>query len=212
VLDPFAPGGFTNVPDPALQETIDAYNTSDLGGVTPFNANSAAVGYNAFEILDPAVTAPGCDPGFSPIDCEWSQKMPSVVLLSLGTRDAQQGVDAGSFRQRLQEIVDSAEAAGIIPVLMTLPPRADIDAATLLAFNEAIIQVAQSNGLPLLNVARLLNELPNSGLSGDGVTLTVSPSGAGDLSPEAVSQYGVNAVNAALISVLGDLQANFLAP
>ncbi len=215
VLDPFAPGSFASVTDPDLQTTIDAFNSTDLGGVTAFNWGSAAVrsGATAAQLLDPNFAdASVCPPGQSPIDCELSRLRPSIFFINVGYFDALYGTDVNAFRGQLQQIVDSVRIANALPVLVTIAPRTDgaISAAQIQAINEQIIDVANVNNLPLLNLWRLLNELPSSGLGADGVNLSVSPTGAGDLSEGATSNYGANAVNEALLMLLNDLRVRYL--
>ena len=82
-----------------------------------------------------------------------------------------------------------------------------MSADQLRAYNEAIIEIASMNNLPLFNVYRALNELPSSGLEGNGATPSVSPSGAGDLSGSAVANYGVNALNQYALRTLSALRS-----
>jgi len=211
VLGPFAPGGVSTIPDAAYQQTVDAFNTTDLGGFTSFNYGSGASfdSGTAANLLNPGSANPNCNAGETPLQCELRSLAPSIVLIDIGSADAANGTDVNTFRTQLQQIVDTAKAANVVPVLMTTPPRSDVSADRLLAINEQIIDVANANSVPVLNQWLLLTQLPNNGLS-DGVNLSVSPNGAGDLSPSETSQYGANAVNEALLALLTDVRLNYL--
>ncbi|MCL4247448.1 MAG: hypothetical protein KJ065_04820 [Anaerolineae bacterium] len=211
ILYPFAPGGTNTVPDAAYQQTVASFNADDLGGFTSFNYASGATfdQGTAAILLDPANANPNCNPGENPVQCEINTLHPSVIFIDVGSVDAANGTDANTFRTQLQQIVDTAKAASVVPVLITVPPRADVSADRILAINEQIIDVANNNNVPVLNLWLLLTQLPNNGLS-DGVNLSVSPNGAGDLNAAETSQYGANAINEALIALLTDIRLNYL--
>lgn len=200
-LETFAPGSSYNLDVNAdLQGTIDWHNATDLGGFTSFNREGLALdsGWKAEDLLDPNNSDTSiCITGETPLACELRQARPSVVLISVGYHDARENTDLATFRTQLQQIVQTAAVNGTIPVLTTIAPRTDgsVSADQLRAYNEAIIEIAGTNSLPLFNVYRALNELPSSGLEGNGATPSVSPSGAGDLSGSAVANFGVNALN-----------------
>jgi PKD repeat protein len=199
-LGPFAvPGGyFLDGSSSPLQGIIDWYNLTDLGGNTSFNHDGAARrdGWTAADLADPANSDPAfCAPGETPLMCELRLLQPSIVIISVGTNDALQGTDPDAFRRSIRQAVRDAADEGVIPILTTIPPRMDVSADTIRALNEIIIDVAANNQVPVFNLWRALDELPNSGLSGDNVTLSVSPSGPGDLTAGAVATYGLNTLN-----------------
>jgi hypothetical protein len=197
ILSPFAPGGqFELAGNDDLKPIIDWFNFTDLGGNTSFNRSSFAVNPNwrAQDLLDPAQANPACN-GEAPLPCELHQTKPVLMFLSIGANDAQLGTDPAVFRSNFNQIVSTIVTNGTIPVLMTI--RNSAGTPELTAINEVIITVAQANNLPLINVARLLDELPSNNLD-------ASPQGAGDLSGDSRNNYGVNAVNYALLRVLAD--------
>ncbi|MDX2141047.1 MAG: PKD domain-containing protein [Chloroflexota bacterium] len=218
LVDAFAPGAFTNVPDGFAQDTINTFNGTTLpSGATSFSQQSSAVrfGWTAADLLNPGNIDPSVCPGAAgrggyPIECEIEATgRPSVMFISIGAQDALNGTDLGEFNRNLNIIVDTLVGNGVIPVLMTITPRADIAPETLQQYNDVIIEVANDKDVPLLNAWLLVNQLPQ-GVSGDGVTLSIAPNGAGDLDPTAVSTYGANALNAAIIELLGELRNNVL--
>ncbi len=199
-LDPFAASGsyFLDGGSGSLQGIIDWYNLTDLGGNNSFNHAGVArrAGWTAADLVDPANSDPSlCAAGETPLACELRLIQPSVVIITVGTNDALQGTDPDTFRASIRQAVRDAADMGVIPVLATIPPRQDVSADTITALNEIIIDVATNNQVPVFNLWRALNELPNSGLNGDNVTLSVSPNGAGDLTAGAPTTYGLNALN-----------------
>jgi hypothetical protein len=135
------------------------------------------------------------------------------MLISVGYHDAIANTDPSVFAVQIQDIVNAVTAQGVIPVLITAPPRNDGDAALagrIGVINEIIINTANANSIPVVNVYRLLNNLPNAGLQ-DGISLSFDPvNGSGNLADDATSQYGENAFNKLLLQVLQDLRFNVI--
>ncbi|MFN8448344.1 MAG: PKD domain-containing protein [Anaerolineae bacterium] len=196
ILDPFATGQYDLSGKDDLEAIIEWYNSTDLGGVTSFNSNSLAVNSNwmAQSLLDPNQADPSCG-GESPLACELHRTHPVLMFVVVGANDAQFGTDAGTFQSLMNQIVATVTSNGTIPVLVTIPDNGGNPNVEPL--NEVIINVAQANGVPLLNAARALNELP-------GFNLDASPSGAGALDIGSVSSFGINALNFNLLQVLSD--------
>lgn len=209
ILDAFAQPGSYNLDSNAfLQGSVDWYaQDPDTDGINNFNRGRSAVNANwtAQALLDPASANPStCQPGETPIACEIRVNNPAVMLIAVGYRDAIQGTDPATFASQLQQAVSTAVSNGVIPVLMTVPPNPGATAAVN-AINNSIVTVAANNQVPLVNLWLAVNNAA-SGVNPDG-TLTVSPSGAGDLSASATSQFGVNAVNLELLRVLDSIRA-----
>jgi PKD repeat protein len=213
-LDPF-----NNLADYALDDStsglqgaIDFFKATDLGGVTSFNAASLATGngWKAGDLLNPdRADSSRCNPGESPLACELRLSQPAVVIISVGLNDVTQGTDVNEFRSQIQQIVQTAANAGVIPVLTTIQPRPD-QADRVRELNDAIIQVADEANIPLYNLWRALNGLPNSGLNGDNATLSQAPGVPGDITSGAVANGGVNTRNRDVLALLDDLRDEFL--
>jgi hypothetical protein len=90
-----------------------------------------------------------------------------------GTNDVEHSSDPTMFAQELDTLVRDTVAAGVIPVLSTIPPRpADpVMDARVEAYNGAIVKIAAAEQVPLVNYWRALVEghTVNEGISGDGV-------------------------------------------
>ena len=81
-------------------------------------------------------------------------------------------------------------------MLLTIPDNGSNP--NIEAINEAIIAVAQENSVPLLNAARALNELSSFNLG------HVRRTERARWTADAVSNYGINALNLDLLRVLSD--------
>lgn len=104
---------------------------------------------------------------------------PDVVVILGGTNDVP-GVTAGTtplatVRSNLQSMVSASRAAGILPVLCLIPPRADTapNAASVQRINAMIRSLAQQNDVTVVDFYSVLVNPSNggyaSGLSGDGI-------------------------------------------
>jgi lysophospholipase L1-like esterase len=142
------------------------------------------------------------------LGCELRLTNASVVIISVGTNDVLQGTDPQQFRADLRTIIMVAQNHGAIPVFTTIAPRLDgkVTVEQTRAYNNIIIQVANNNAIPVINVWRILTQLPNSGLSGDQVTLSVAPNGPGDLTAEGIT-FGLNRRNTVTLRTLAALRA-----
>lgn len=214
LLTPFGVGEFNLGENGELQGIIDWYNSATLpDGTNNFTHESQAIGggRRSFDLLDPGnVNQALCPGGSSVLECELQAVKPAVMLISIGMNDAIDGRDVSEFRSNLQRIIDTIAANGTIPVLMTTVRRTDgaVSAEQLLAINEQIIDAANVNVIPVINVYRGMSELPNAGLDGNGVSLSVSPNGGGSLFLSDTQTYGVNALNAYILQTLDLLRSN----
>src|SRR5690606_2664596 len=108
-----------------LQSAIDFFAATDLGGLSSFNAPSLATGngWKAGDLLIPdRADGSRCEGGESPLACELRLSQPAVVLISIGMNDVTGGTNVDEFRSQLQQIVQTATNAGVIPVLSTIQP------------------------------------------------------------------------------------------
>jgi hypothetical protein len=213
LLDPFAnAGGYAlDGANTGLQGIIDWYNQLPVGSGNSFNNNGAAAGngWTAADLVTPfAADSGACTAGETPLSCEFRITQPAAVLISVGANDVLSGGDINAFRASLTQAIQIAHDSGVMPILMTLPPRLDgaVTPDQTRMYNEAIIDVANSAQVPVINIWRAVNSLPDNGLSG-GTALSVSPNGAGDLTEAAVSTYGLSAANWATLQTLNDLRA-----
>lgn len=206
VLNPFAQPGYNLDAHGNLQAVVDNFaNNPSMNG---FNHNSAATGsgWRVADLLDPARVDSSC--GATPIACELATTQPTIMLIAVGANDAMNNTDPSAFAQSLTQAVQEIKGYGTIPVLITIPSRLDgfVSQDTINALNTVIINTANAEGIPLINLAGGLLNVPNSGLGSDNATLDVAPSGAGDLSQ--AHAYGTNALNLYILQTLDSILRN----
>jgi PKD repeat protein len=217
-LDPFGnPPPSYELNDSAaadLQTVIDMYNT-DLGdGSDSFTRSSVATGnLVAQDLLNPGINydAQCTEPGESLLACELRLTQPSVVIINIGYNDAIVGTDIATFTSQMEQIIQTALNANVIPVVTTIIPRLGdpivIDRAEQI--NEAIINTAGSFSVPVFNQWRVFNELPSSGLNPDN-TASVEFGNAGVLT--STTTGGANARNFYVLVVLDTIRTTVFVP
>jgi PKD repeat protein len=212
-LDPFADPGL-DVSASGLQSIVEWYRQADLAdGRSSFDRNgfAASSGRRAQGLLNPERSDPNnCNAGETPLDCELRLIQPSVAVVSVGYNDVLNGTDVNTFRSTMEQIIQTLIGQGVIPIISTVQPIPGMEAQTEainVAIIEAVRNVEAANGtsVPIYNLWRALNQLSSSGLSGDYVTPSTAPGGAGDLSGDAVANYGTNARNRDTLTVLSAL-------
>jgi hypothetical protein len=162
-------GGFTNgkykIPD-GYNETIDwFFNSMATESVT------AANGLGVNSVLNPMFGLPAgyiqCTRNETPLDCELRTRRPAFVLIGMGTNWKPGGEI--SFEKYLRVVVDQILETGALPILATKADNIEKD----WKLNQAIAQIAYEYDLPLVNVWRSVQDLPNHGLeSPDNIYLT----------------------------------------
>ncbi len=217
-LDPFAD---TNLDSSAsgLQGIIDWYNIIDLGnGQTSFNRASVAAGngWRVRDLLDPAQSNGGvCNGGETPLDCELRIMQPSVVIVSIGINDVNNG-NPDRFPNELEQVLQTLLNNGVIPIVTTVQPN-PANAANVVSLNERLVaavqnvEAANNTTIPVYNLWRAYGQLPGTGLEGDNRTPTTSPAGPAALTPDAVGTFGTNTRNHNVLTILSQL-ANTIFP
>jgi GDSL-like lipase/acylhydrolase family protein len=169
---------------------------------------AAVGGWRAVDALSPADSVPGCQ-GLPAVSCELQLVRPSVALIMFGTNDLEDFTAPG-FRRSLASVVRRVSDVGTIPVLSTIPPRAQRRFSRRVArFNDEIAALAENRALPLWNFWRQMVEpgVPNSGLSSDGVHPSVlcPPCTAVDFRPSGL-RFGYALRNLGALLVLDRLR------
>ncbi|MDZ4766761.1 MAG: SH3 domain-containing protein [Chloroflexota bacterium] len=209
-------GVFTTVGDSLtdsasfLRPLSNGYALGDYGYLLPviqFYAGSfsqgslaAVAGWGTVSALTPGLG--GCGGGATPVTCEMQTRRPAAALILIGTNDAP-AFDAGTYGERLRQIIDQTIAANVVPILSTLPPRADVN-DNVIAYNATIRALANQYGIPLTDLYAALINLPNRGLSGDGIHLSEPPGGvAASVNFTADNlQYGATMRNLTALQIL----------
>lgn len=142
----------------------------------------------------------------SPLMREIAATTPAFAVVMLGTNDNRaNGMDA--FVEALPRVVDGLLARGVIPLLSTIPPRADAPAmrARVPEYNRVIRALAESRRIPLMDLYGALLPLPKHGLVRDGIHLASAwKHGAPQpchFTPDAL-QHGMNMRNLVVLEAL----------
>ena len=147
------PGTYYNLESySALQPVIDQFGGS-------FKRASQAVGdgYNTSAILSPFRADPHtCNGGESPLACELRLHKPSFLFIAIGTDDY---LSPDKFETNLKQVLDTAINLGVVPILAT-----KADNVNQLNYNPIIAKVALEYDIPLWNLWRAMNPLPDGGL------------------------------------------------
>jgi hypothetical protein len=189
-----------------LAEVVDFYRAGWARTSNAFANTSLAAkgGWSTFSVLAPSVADHTyCYANESPLVCEYRLTKPAVALIMLGTNDVM-GTSNEAYVANLRRIVSDSIAAGVVPVLSTIPPFLRVGyEARADELNNLIVAVAQENDLPVWNYWAALQPLPNKGMGPDGVHPAWAPN-ATDFTAENL-QYGSTMRNLTALMVLDAL-------
>lgn len=164
-----------------------------VGVVEQFRESLGATSLAAYDglvtaaVLDPAFANPlACQPGETPLRCEYRVRRPTVAIIMFGAQDLL-FTPAHEFNRNLRQIVHETIAAGVIPLLSTFPGH-NGQWARAIQYNQIVVQIALDYDVPLLNLWRALEPLPNHGLTADGRHLSPPLTHGADLSAANVQQ------------------------
>ncbi len=137
---------------------------------------AAIPGATSKTVVDPQFNNdPNCQPGESRVVCEYRLMRPDLAIIMIGTNDGPEAVANGWYETYLRDIVAVTQAAGITPVLSTIPYNINWDTAPA---NDVIRRVAAERGVMLMDYRAAMDQLPNFGLSEDGVHPSIPIDGA----------------------------------
>jgi hypothetical protein len=184
----------------ALAPTVEHFRASRPDGLrTSFNraTEAARVGWLSGNVLagDPA-----------PLAREIEALRPAFAVIMLGTNDNRPG-GVDPFAKNLVELVDRTLALGVVPLLSTIPPRADNPhaASRVPELNAIIRAIAEARQVPLMDLHAALLPLKDHGLSSDGIHLQVAATDGNPhgcwLTPDAL-QRGMNLRNLVALTAL----------
>jgi len=157
-----------------LRASVDFFSVSpDAVSANSFTHAGSSIaafrGFTSAAVLDPFwATNPVCAGGESPLACEYRVSQPSVAVLMLGGRDVL-AFTADDYRASVTQIVQESIASGVIPVLTTfvvLAERTDVYPLSL-AMNMALLDIAEAEQIPLINLWSAAYSLPDHGIGPD---------------------------------------------
>jgi hypothetical protein len=179
-LGPFSQGKYDLGEYANLKTVIDQYiGVSSRGGEWKQDSFAtiglaSAGGFNVAAPLDSTWADPKwCTAGESPLACEYRVSKPSIAIIMFGTNDVNY-TDADTFNYYLRTIISSTLDYNIVPILSTFPTRPE-DPAKSLLLNQIVVRVAQDYEIPLVNLNRALEALPNQGVNPQNTTHLTTP-------------------------------------
>jgi hypothetical protein len=203
------PNVFTKVGD-SLTDTpyflryfVNGYNLHDYGYLLPvlqyFSAataldnisfgstsRAARASWSTFSVIDPANSDPSaCQPGETPLACEYRTVKPAVALIMIGSNDAP-AFPPSTYEANMRQIIETSINMGVVPVLSTLPPRAEYN-DNVIAYNQVIASLSNAYGVPLWDLYTAVVGLPNQGYGDDGIHLSIPPN-----APASTTDFTVN--------------------
>ena len=146
----------------ALQPTIEYYDNSfERFGM------AVRIGLLAWISFRPGVADPTmCRPDEHMVGCELRLHNPSILIIRLGTNDIAPG---DAFERAIRHAIEMSIDAGVIPLLVTKSDRFEGDNR----HNETLRALAAEYAVPLWDFDLVAGTLPNRGLGGDAVHLTM---------------------------------------
>jgi hypothetical protein len=174
---------------------------------------SADNGWTTVSVFDPARSNPEiCLPGEAPLICEYRIVRPATALILLGTNDVAE-VPAVTYQANMRRIIEISVNRGIVPVVSTLPQREGYE-EQVTEFNAIIWDLAREYSVPLWDYGLAMSNLPNGGISQDGVHPSWPPgdfSAAVDFSAGNL-RYGYTLRNLTALLVLDVLWRQVISP
>lgn len=145
-----------------LQPTIDYYKDSfERFGV------ATRIGLHAWIAFRPGLADPVmCEPEEHMVECEIRLNNPSILLIRLGTNDTAAG---DAYERAIRHAIQYSIREGVIPVLVTKSDRFEGDNR----HNETMRRLASEYAVPLWDFDVIAGTLPDRGLGGDSVHLTM---------------------------------------
>ena len=186
----------------AMTATLEA---GELADVDSSHAITATAVVTATRRPVRPTPPPECQPpNDTPLRCEIRAIRPGVAIVMFGTNDLEVGLGPATFAANLDSIVGELAAAGVIPILSTIPPRIDKSAANerVSGYNMAAIAVAKARRVPLVNFWRALGspDMVDQGMRYDGVH--PNSLGLGTSFTTLGLRYGQNQRNLTLLQTL----------
>lgn len=160
-----------------LQETIDYYD----GSYERFGM-ALRIGLHAWIAFRPGIADPDkCESDEHMVECEFRLHNPSILLIRLGTNDTAVG---DAYERAIRFAIDYSVENGVIPVLVTKSDRFEGDDR----HNNTMRELALEYNVPLWDFDVVAGTLPDRGLGGDSVHLTMY--GVNDYTDPATLSFG----------------------
>jgi hypothetical protein len=172
-LYPLGEGNYDLGDYASLQTVLDTFTDGDVNSFAR-KSQAAAGGFNTSSLLDSMWANPEfCQAGETPLSCEFNVMKPSVALIMFGTNDAYY-LNEAQFDFFLRSILVETIRNGTLPILSTFPIRPEFPEKSAL-YNQIVAQAAQDYDVPLINLWRALDPLPDHGVDPVETTHMTAP-------------------------------------
>ncbi len=199
-----------------LQSIITYYSAASARDGNNSFANPSLAAYDGLTtrgVLDASnAWSQVCEPGETPLECEYRLVRPAVALIMLGTNDVAL-LSPADYRAYLERVVQISLDQGVVPLLSLLPVRAGYE-SQVVAFNQIITETARNYQIPLWHFPSALAGLENNGLS-DGIHPSAPDGGTGSFATAADFsadnlRYGYTVRNLSALQALDTLRRTVL--
>jgi hypothetical protein len=131
-------------------------------------SQAARLGLGSALVWDPFWSSPAsCLPNEGPLDCEYRVRNPAVALVSFSMNDIKL-LSVDDYRAAMTRIVEATLEQGVIPVLTTFASHPESPTyRQSLAYNAALIELAETYRVPIINLWLASQALPDYGLEVD---------------------------------------------
>ena len=164
-LNPISRADYDLGPYDFLEDTINYFGPS-------LNETSIAsrIGMTTYVVFDPLwADKQQCEPGESPLHCEYRLMRPSIAMILFGPNDVRHMTDT-EFDVQMRQLVDETLDLGIIPVLSTFSVDPDDELWwQSINFNLRLSEIATDYEVPLINFWAAARLLPEYGLDEDAI-------------------------------------------
>lgn len=184
-----------------LQSTIDYYSQS----YDSFARASMAgrTGHLSTTVIDPIFADTVKCPNMSMLQCEYDRMNPMLSLIMFGMADSYR-MDVGTFRAAVNQIASDSVNQAVIPVFFTVPANQEpgnLNFEKTMEFNLAIVEIANSYGVPVVNFWLAAQAIPGKGATADAIHPTSNDNFAGNFEGYQ-SQLGFTLWNMLALEVL----------
>ncbi len=142
------------------------------GKSTASESVAARIGMTTYTIFDPMwADKTLCNPGETPLDCEFRLKNPSVAFILFGPNDVRH-MKEDQYAAQMRLMIEESLQRGIIPVLATFSAHPDEQFFwQSINFNLQLLNLSDEYQIPLVNLWAAARILPDYGLDQDDIHL-----------------------------------------
>lgn len=164
----------------SLEETIKQFQWSFSRDTRAAKIGCTALDLDTYHWYEDDI----CWPYESATTCEYRLWTPSIAFIALGTNDAYMGIDI--FESHMRSLIQKTLDRYIVPILVTKADNLEGNDS----FNGVIARLAAEYEVPLWNLWRAMNPLPNHGLMDQDVHPTFNEKSLCDFSGDDLQKYG----------------------